>query len=181
MLHNLDQDIVAVVILFIDDLLIIANKGLIGHIEDQMERRFRMHDLGCASFYLQMNIQRNRELHTIHILQHSYIRTILAMLRMDESTPVAMPIAMKLYKSKPDEEPCDLTIYQLMIGSQMYTITTTCPDIAYAIGVPCQYNYDLRIEHMVALKHVFRYLSSRNDWRPRSGGALGGEGEGALR
>jgi hypothetical protein len=42
-----------------------------------------MHDLGSVSCYLGMNIERNREHHTIHIHQHSYIRTILAKFRMD--------------------------------------------------------------------------------------------------
>ena len=82
-LHNKDQDIVAAVVLYMDDLLIIANKGLIGQIQDQMKKRFQMHDLGSVSFNLGMNIERNREHYTIDIHQQSYIRTILAKFRMD--------------------------------------------------------------------------------------------------
>jgi len=55
-LHNNDQDMVAAVVLYVDDLLIIANEGLIGQIKDQMKKRFRLHDLGSISFYLSMNI-----------------------------------------------------------------------------------------------------------------------------
>jgi len=111
-LHDKDQGtVVAAVVLYVDDLLIIANEGLIGQIKDQMKKRFWMHDLGSVSFYLSMNIERNREHHTIDIHQHSYIRTILAKFRMDESRPVATPMAMKLHKRKPDEEACDPTIY----------------------------------------------------------------------
>jgi len=95
LLHNKDQDIViAAVILYVGDLLIIANVGLIGQIKDQMKKRFRMHDLGSGTFYLGMNIERNREHHTIDIYQHSYIRTILAKFRMDQSRPVATSMAM---------------------------------------------------------------------------------------
>ena len=79
MLHNQDQDIVVdAVVHYVEDLLIIANEGLIGQIRDQMKKRFRMHDLSSVSFYLCMNIERNREHHTIDMHQHSYIRTILA-------------------------------------------------------------------------------------------------------
>jgi hypothetical protein len=169
--------VVAAVVLYVDDLLIIANEGLIGQIKDQMKKRFRMHDLGSVSFYLGMNIERNREHHTIDIHQHSYIRTILAKFRMDESRPVATPMAMKLHKRKPEEEACDPTIYQSMIGSLMYAMTATRPDIAYAIGVLSRYNHDPSNEHMVALKRVFRDLNGTKDWRLR----FGGEGEGALR
>jgi hypothetical protein len=40
-LHNKDQDIVvAAVILYVDDFLMISNEGLIGQIKDQMKKRF---------------------------------------------------------------------------------------------------------------------------------------------
>jgi hypothetical protein len=118
---------------------------------------------------------------------------ILAKFRIDQSRPVATPKAMKLHKRKPDEEACDPTIYQSMIGSLMYTMTATRPDIAYAIGVLSRYNHDPSNEHMVALERVFRHLNGTKDWRLRFRGALGGvlgvalggglrgEGEGALR
>jgi hypothetical protein len=156
--------VVAAVVLYVDDLLIIANEGWIGQIEDQMKKRFRMHDLGSVSFYLGMNIERNWKHHTIDIHQHSYIQTILAKFRMDESRPVATPMAMKLHKRKTDEDACEPTIYQSMIGSLMYAMTATRPDIAYAIGVLSRYNHDPSNEHMVALKWVFQNLNSTKDW-----------------
>jgi len=186
-----DQGIVvAAVVLYVDDLLIIANEGLIGQINNQMKKRFWMHDLGSVSLYIGMNIEHNREHHIIHIHQHSYIRTILAKFWMDESRPVATPMAMKLHKRMPDEEACNPTVYQSMIGSLMYPMNVTRPDIAYAIGVLSRYNHDPSNEHMVALKHVFPYINRTKDWRLHCGGALGralgesilrGQWEGALR
>jgi hypothetical protein len=176
-LHNKDQVIVATVVLYVDDPLIIANDCLIGKIKDQMQKRFGMHDLGSVSYYVGMNFERNREHHTIDIHQHSYIWTILAKFRMDESRPVATPMAMKLHKRKPGEEACDPTIYQSMIGSLIYAMTAIRPDLAYVIAVLSRYNHNPSNEHMVALKPVFRYLNSTKDWRLR----FGGEGEGALR
>jgi len=175
-LHDMDQGtVVAAAVLYVDDLLIIANEGIFGQIKDQTKKRFRMHDLGSVSFNLGMNIERNREHHTIDIHQHSYILTILAKFRMDESRPVARPMARKLHKRKPDEAACDPTIYQSMIGSLMYAMTANRPDITYAIGVLSRYNHDPSNEHMVAFKRVFQYLNGTKDWRLRFGG------EGALR
>jgi hypothetical protein len=181
--------VIAAVVLYVHDLLIIANEGLIGQIKDQMKRRFPMHDLGSVSFYLGMNIECNREHHTINIHQDRCIRTILAKFRMDESRSVATPLAMKLHKRQPDEDTSDPTIYQSMIGCLMYVMTATRPEIAYAIGVLSQYNHGPSNEHMVAPKQVFRYLNGTKDWRLRFGGALRGalgestlrrEGDGAL-
>jgi hypothetical protein len=106
-----DQGIVvAAVVMYIDDLLIIANEGSIGQMMRQMKKRFWMHVLRSVSFYLGVNIEHNREHYILDLHQHSYIRAILANFRMDESRPVAMPMAMKLLKRKPDEEACDPTI-----------------------------------------------------------------------
>jgi len=52
--------VVAAVILYVDDLLIIANDGFIELITDQMKKRFRMHDLRSVSFYLGVNIEHNQ-------------------------------------------------------------------------------------------------------------------------
>jgi hypothetical protein len=106
-----DQGIVvAAVVLYIDDLLIIANEGSIGQMKRQMKKRFRVHVLRSVSFYLGVNIERNREHYIVDLHQHSYIWAILANFRLDVSRPVAMPMAMKLLKRKPNEEACDPTI-----------------------------------------------------------------------
>jgi len=124
--------VVAAVGKYLDDLIIIANEGLIGQIMDQMKEKFQMHDLGVVFFYLGMNIERNREHHTIDSHQHSYIRRILAQFRRNESRPVATPMVIKLNKRKPDKEACDPTIYQSMVRSLMYAMTANRPDIAHA-------------------------------------------------
>jgi len=106
-LHGMEDHslVIAAVVMYVDDLLISANEGLIGHIKDQMKKRFQMHNLGSVSFYDGINIQSNRENHTIDIHQHSYIRMSLGKFKMDESRPVATPMAMKLQKRKPNEKP----------------------------------------------------------------------------
>ena len=113
---------------------------------------------------------------------------------MDECRPVATPMGMKLHQRKPDEKTCDLTIYQTMIGSTMYAISTTQPNTVYGIGVLSQYNLAPSNEHMVALKRMFQYLNCIKNWQLPVGGAIAGalgralaestlraEGEGVLR
>jgi len=141
-----------------------------------------MHDPRSVSIHLGMNIESNQKYHTIDIHQHSYILMIFANSRMDESRPLAMPMALQFHKRLPDKEACDPTIYESILQSLMYAMTTTRPDIAYAIGVLSWYNHNLCHENMVALKRVFRYLNGTKDWRLCFGGALGGtlQGESTL-
>jgi hypothetical protein len=148
--------VVAAFVLYVHNLRIIANKGVIGQITDQMKKRFRMNDLGSVSVYLSMNIEHNREHNTIGIHQYSFIRTIFVKFRLDEPRPVPRPIAMKLDKRKTDKEAWDSTIHHSMIGILLQPTIATRPDIAYAIGVLSRYNHDPSNEHVVALKRVFR-------------------------
>ena len=92
---------------------------MIGQIKDQMKVMFQMDDLRSVSFRLGMNNEHNRQHHTIDIHQPSYIRMILVTFRIDESRAVAMPMEMKLHTRKPNEEACNQSIYQSMIGSLM--------------------------------------------------------------
>jgi hypothetical protein len=64
-----------------------------------------MHDLGSVSFYLGLKIECNRKYHTIDIHQHSYIWMILVKFRVNQSRPVATPMAMKLYNRMPAKKP----------------------------------------------------------------------------
>jgi len=86
--HSLFEDegtVVAAVILYVDDLLIIANECFIEQIKDPMKKRFRKHDLGIVSLHLSMNMECNLEHHSIDTHHDSYIRTIFAKFRMHES------------------------------------------------------------------------------------------------
>jgi len=166
-LHDIEDHgiLIATVSLYVDDLLIIASQGLIGRIKDQINERFRMHDLGSVSFYLGIDIGCNRELHTIDMHQRSYILTVLVKFRMVKSRPVAKPMAIKLHKRKSDKEASGPTIYQSMIGRVMNATTTTWPDITYAIGVLSWHNHDPSNEHKLALNTVFRYPNGTKAWR----------------
>ena len=69
MLHDKDDHgiVIAAVVLYIDDLLIIGKECFIVLIKDQMKKMFRMHDLDSVSSYLGMNLERNRKHYTIAI------------------------------------------------------------------------------------------------------------------
>ena len=57
----------------------------------------------------------------------------------------------------------DATLYRQMIGSLMY-LTNTWPDICFAVNTLSQYMVDPRQVHLVAAKHVLRYLKGTIDY-----------------
>jgi hypothetical protein len=54
----------------------------------------------------------------------------------------------------------DATMYRQMIGSLMYTR----PDICFAVNTLSQYMVELRRVHLIASKHMMRYLKGTIDY-----------------
>ena len=65
---------------------------------------------------------------------------------------------MKLVLTKPeDKNVLGIPEYQLLIGSIMYTMPGTCPDLAYAMSTLRKYNSCPAEEHHGAAERVLRY------------------------
>ena len=60
-------------------------------------------------------------------------------------------------------ETVDATLYRKMIGSLMY-LTNTRPDICFAMNTLSQYMVEPRHVHLIATKHVLRYLKGTIDY-----------------
>ena len=54
-------------------------------------------------------------------------------------------------------------LYAPAIGSLMYAMVATRPDISHAIGVVSRFMYNPGRSHWNAMKHVFRYLVGTKD------------------
>ena len=63
----------------------------------------------------------------------------------------------------------DATVYKQMIGSLMYLMNTRS-DICFAVNTLSQYMVDPRQVHLVAAKHVLRYLKGMIDYGLRYAG-----------
>jgi hypothetical protein len=57
----------------------------------------------------------------------------------------------------------DATLYRQIIGSLMY-LTNTRPDICFAVNTLSQFLVEPRRVHLVAAKHVMRYLKGTMDY-----------------
>ena len=50
------------------------------------------------------------------------------------------------------------------VGSLMYAMLCTRPDICYAVGIVSRYQSDPGEEHWIALKHILKYLRRTRDY-----------------
>jgi hypothetical protein len=168
---------------YVDDLLTIGpSKDELARLKQALSNRFHMSDLGPCHYYLGIKIDRDRANRTISLSQGAYITKILRQFGMWESAdgqPVsnrATPMdqtklepANSDYRCLPDER----TKYQAMVGSLMYAMLCTRPDIAYAVSVVSRYSSNPTPSHFLAVKKIFRYLRGTWDFQLTYQGKLG--------
>jgi hypothetical protein len=145
--------------IWVDDLLIVGKHGRdIAKIKAQLSGEFEMKDLGQLTHFLGMQISRHLN-GTISIDQSGYIRQILERFGMEESKPVSTPFATGSRLTQNDgSPPADAKQYQAMVGSLMYAMLCTRPDLAYAVQQLSQFSSNPTNVHFQAAKRVFRYL-----------------------
>ena len=92
------------------------------------------------------------------ITQSKYTREILERFNMSGSKPVTTPLEQNVKLSSVDEtKQVNSTFYRQLVGILNY-LTTTRPDIAYAVSILSQFMANLSEIHWNAAKKVLRYL-----------------------
>ena len=94
-----------------------------------------------------------------------YIEQVLERFNMKHAKPVSTTLGahFKLRKkscssSKKDKKDIASTIYSLVVGSLMYAMVCTRPDIAHIVGVVSRFMVNPGKDHWEAVKWIFKYL-----------------------
>ena len=112
-----------------------------------------------------MKIVRDRKAKKIWLSQEKYVERVLERFNMRDAKPVSTPLAshFKLSKSlcpstQKGREEMAAVPYSSAVGSLMYTMVCTRPDIAHAVGVVNRFLSNPGREHWEAVKWILRYL-----------------------
>nr|GEW46299.1 zinc finger, CCHC-type [Tanacetum cinerariifolium] len=124
-----------------DDMLIACeSKAEIGSTETLLKREFDMKEIGEAKKILGMEIIRDRSRKILMVSQSGYVSKILNNFRIDNGKLVQMPLGghFKLLLKDCPVRDCDVeriskVPYANAVGSLMYLMLCTRPDIAYAV------------------------------------------------
>ena len=154
--------------LYVDDIHLIGlDKPYIETIKEELASHYRIKDLGPSSNYLGLEITQDLENRTLTISQKKYIESVFEAYGMADcsSTPTPMEAGIVLKKAGAEHQSTQKfkTNYQSMLGSNMYTMLQTRPDIAYAIAKLSQFSSNPTEQHYQALKRVLRYLKGAKD------------------
>src|SRR5258708_21854380 len=156
-LYMLDSEIF--IVIYVDNLLLFAPKSRLTQAKVDIARKYEMCDLGEAHWFLTMEITCDRVAQTISIDQHQYIWKILGCFGLDKVQPVSTPMAANLKLPKMESPTIDQCVYQSMLGSLMYMVIGTWPNIMFAIHYLSQHSIALGEKHLNTMKCVYCYLN----------------------
>ena len=141
--YVLHQEDYLYLLLYVDDILVAScNKCMINDLKSRLHSEFEMKDLGESRRILGVDIKRDQLKGTLLLSQQAYMQKVVERFRMHQSKPVSTPLwqHMKLSKSQgpisdDDRKKMDVVPYTSGVGSIMYGMVCTRPDLAHAMSV----------------------------------------------
>ena len=146
-----------IICLYVDDILIMgSNNEVIKTTKEMFNNKFDMKDLGVADVILGTKISKTSD--GLILSQSHYIEKILKKFKQDDSNPMRTHVDVNLHLSKNNDKSLSQQEYAQAIGSLMYVMNCTRPDIAYAISKLSRYTSNPGPNHWKAIVIVLRYL-----------------------
>ena len=150
------------IVVYVDDLLLFdISEDIIEQVKTELKGKFKMTDLGKANMFLGMRIQLDileSGEWNYTISQEHYIKRILDEYSIHYGAYLPLPASGYLKKNSDEGESTDIKRYQRAIGSLMYVMLATRPDIAFPISHVAQFASNPSKEHWEAVLHILRYL-----------------------
>jgi hypothetical protein len=149
--------------LYVDDMLIIgSDDNMIKSTKDMLKARFDMKDMGLADVILGVKITRTQN--GIVLSQTHYVDKILEKFNKGDTSVARTPIDTTHHLSKNRGEGVAQLEYSRIIGSLMYLMTCTRPDLAYAVSRLSRYTSNPSSEHWKSMTRVLRYIRYTRDY-----------------
>ena len=144
--------------LILDDLFLTGEENLIAQTKRELSAEFEMKDVGLMHYFLGLEVW--QKLGEIFFSHSKYAVDVLRRFCMMDCKSMTTPMISNLKKLQDQvtgSDPEDPTLYRQIIGSLTYLIHTR-PDICYAVNALSLFMCEPKHIHMVAVKHILRYV-----------------------
>jgi hypothetical protein len=151
-----------ILLLYVDNLFLTGEEKIIVECKQRLAAKFKMKNLSLMHYFLGLEVWQSPG--RIFLNQGKYTVEILKRFDMLECKSMNTPMEAKLkLLVDTSSDLIDATLYRQIIGSPMY-LTNTRPDICFAVNTVSQFLVEPRCVHLVAAKHVMRYLKGTMDY-----------------
>lgn len=155
---KIDGSSKTIVTLYVDDFFVFSNDNTeMCHLKSVLSKNFELKDLGTVKDCLGMSVTFDIKNSTVTLSQEKYIDKLLSKFNMTDCKTINTPIEVSL-KTKREENCNSRNPYQELIGSLMYLVVLTRPDISFAVSFLSQFNNCNTEEQWLYAKRVLRYL-----------------------
>lgn len=149
--------------LYIDDGLLASNDPVfVRKIMDFLKMEFEM-KFSNANVYLGLQIKRCKD-GAVFLHQTGYAEKMLKKFNMEGCNGVAIPADPNSALHGIEELVDTVFPYREAVGSLMYLMVATRPDICYAVNVASRYIEKPDKTHVNAVKRIFKYLKATMDY-----------------
>ena len=154
-------------LLYVDDILIaFKSKDEIKKLKTQLNQEFEMKDLGEAKKILGIEIYKDRPRGKVSLSQKQYLKKVLQQFGITEQTkPLSTLLAYHFMLSAQLSPLTDAEREYMLqvphsnaIGSLMYAMVCTRPDISHVVGIVSRYMHNHGKRHWQAVKWILRYI-----------------------
>jgi hypothetical protein len=160
-------------LVWVDDILVAAQgEERIAKVKAHLTAKFDVRDLGPATYFLGMELSRDREAPSLKLTQKKLTGELINRYGLAYARARSVPHATG-EKLRKEGEPLDTVRfpYSECVGSLLYLNVCTHPDIAQAVGVLAHYMAAPTIVHWEVALGVVRYLVGTADYGLTFGGS----------
>jgi transposase InsO family protein len=159
------ENLIIIIALYVDDIVLVSsNLTELNTLKADLSASYDMEDLGEVKYLLGIEISRNRQARTITITQSAYIKGVIQkhLAHSDVTDTVSTPMSTdaRYVKALGDHQANSRIIkeYQSAVGSIMFAMLCTRPDIAYSVAVLSKYAHNPTPAHQEGIIRVLQYL-----------------------
>ena len=148
-------------LVWVDDILLFAVlEAEIVNVKNHLAKRFELKDLTNVNVINFLGLEIECKGNFITVSQKRLIQKVLKNFHMENSHPKDVPISKGLKLEVTRDPENDRLPYRELVGSLMYIMMGTRPDLCFAISYFSQFQSCYSEEHWKYLKDVLRYLNA---------------------
>ena len=160
-----DKSGIMLFIVYVDDGLLMSNSAILLQKKKTVFLKiWEACDMGPVSEYLGFQIIHDRKKRTMVLHQLPYVRKVVKHFELEQVKPAKTPLPAGY---NPEKAPLDYNTtpstqqrYQLVIGSLLFVMLGTRPDIAFAVIKMSQFMSNPTEDHLKKALHIVKYLST---------------------
>ena len=146
-------------VIWVDDIIVLADSmKMMEYGKNILKKRFKMKDLGTITRFLGITFTSHVD-GSMSMDQNQYLSSILEKAGMESCNPRSTPCEMKYsaYYSD-DDSVVDEPEYRTLVGSLIYAMTCTRPDLSFVVSKLSQHLSRPTTGDWILLKQVLRYI-----------------------